>query len=62
MIDLILQSRSSLYSLPGLEDVRENGGSRINSRIMVMLKDWEKVNGGTGNYAVEAVKKVKKNK
>lgn len=48
--------------MPGLEDVRENGGSRINSRVMVMLKDWEKVNGGTGNYAVEAVKKVKKSK
>jgi hypothetical protein len=62
MIDIILANRSNLYGLPGLEDVKENGGSRINSRIMVMLKDWEKQNGGPGNYAVEAVKKMKKTK
>ena len=62
MIELVLSNRSALYSLPGLEDVKENGGSRINSRIMNMLKEWEKQNGGAGNYAVEAVKKIKKTK
>jgi len=62
MIDLILANRSNLYGLPGLEDVKENGGSRINGKIMVMLKEWEKQNGGQGNDAVEAVKKMKKTK
>jgi hypothetical protein len=62
MIDLILANRSNLYGLPGLQDVKENGGSRINGKIMVMLKEWEKQNGGQGNYAVEAVKKMKKTK
>ncbi|KAH8087513.1 hypothetical protein HD553DRAFT_340688 [Filobasidium floriforme] len=60
--NLILANRSNLYGLPGLEDVKENGGSRINGKIMVMLKEWEKQNGGQGNYAVEAVKKMKKTK
>jgi adenine deaminase len=60
MIDLVLASRSTLYKLPGLEDVAENGGSRLNAQVMKMLKDWEKVTGlGDGTYAAAVVKSKK---
>lgn len=38
LVSLILSNRREVYSAPGLSDVANNGGSRINQRLLLMLR------------------------
>lgn len=38
LVSLVLANRREIYKTPGLADVANNGGSRINQRILLMLR------------------------
>ncbi|EKD00777.1 hypothetical protein A1Q2_04969 [Trichosporon asahii var. asahii CBS 8904] len=38
LVSLILSNRREVYRAPGLSDVANNGGSRINQRLLLMLR------------------------
>lgn len=60
MATQILSNRPALYTTPGLEPWRGNGGSAINSKLQQMLTRMEKALGGDGSRMKDLTAKAKR--
>ncbi|WWC89276.1 uncharacterized protein L201_004197 [Kwoniella dendrophila CBS 6074] len=62
IIQTTLINRSTIYSLPSLQGVSDNGGDRINKKIQQILKKMCDSYPGSQGIVEEEVKNVSKNK